>query len=123
MRHVEHSELSREQPEASNDLDCEEFRLREYRPQQAPAVAMQGSLVAARARYPRGFVLEALYSVITRSFKQSSDWLAIQSAALNWWSNASTFSIVPSGHSASTDHLSRSRRTTQKMGFTIATSP
>ena len=71
---------------------------------------MQGSLVAARARYPRGFVLEALYSVITRSFNQSSDWLAIQSAASNWWLNASTFSIVPSGQSFLASCCNASRR-------------
>jgi hypothetical protein len=38
----------RNRPEGFNDLDCEEFRLREYRPQQTPAIARQGFLVAAR---------------------------------------------------------------------------
>ena len=52
-----------------------------------------------------------------RSRTHSSDRVVIQLVASTWASNVSIRSIVPSGHSASTDHRSPSARTIQKMGF------
>jgi hypothetical protein len=41
----------------------------------------------------------------------------IQFIAARWALKISTYSIVPSGHSASTDQYSASPSTTQKIGF------
>src|ERR1700692_81405 len=54
-----------------------------------------------------------------RSCSHVSDRVRIQFTASEWPLKVSTCSIVPSGHSASTDHFSPSRSTTQKTGFTI----
>lgn len=54
-----------------------------------------------------------------RSSSHLSDRVLIQFTASEWPLKVSTCSIVPSGHSASTDHFSPSHSTTQKTGFTI----
>jgi hypothetical protein len=54
-----------------------------------------------------------------RSSSHVSDRVLIQFTASEWPLKVSTCSIVPSGHSASTDHFSPSLSTTQKTGFTI----
>ena len=56
-----------------------------------------------------------------RSRSHVSDRVLTHFTASKWPLKVSICSIVPSGHSASTDHCGPSVSTTQKMGFIIAT--